>query len=180
MAREFGIGSLILENPYCLRGDAAVHVLTERQTASASPGDRSKHTAWTRVLLTLTSGCHIAHLTDLFVMGAGLVVESLVLLRWCERQGLGPLGISGISMGGHVRTTHGLASQSLTVADGLACQWLLAPAPCCDTVPVLCQLLACLRGFVALCACCHPHVLVDGLLNSVVAWDRLDATRVAV
>jgi hypothetical protein len=54
------------------------------------------------VHLMFDSGCHIAHLTDLFVMGASLIVESLVLFRWCSRQGLGPLGISGISMGGHV------------------------------------------------------------------------------
>jgi len=35
-------------------------------------------------------------------MGGALVLESLVLFHWCERQGYGPLGITGISMGGHV------------------------------------------------------------------------------
>ena len=42
------------------------------------------------------------NVSDLFVMGGGLVLESLVLFHWCERQGYGPLGITGISMGGHV------------------------------------------------------------------------------
>ena len=31
------------------------------------------------------------------------MLESLALLHWCEREGLGPLGLTGISMGGHVR-----------------------------------------------------------------------------
>jgi len=35
-------------------------------------------------------------------MGAGLMLESIVVLHWCERQGLGPLGVTGISMGGFV------------------------------------------------------------------------------
>ena len=30
------------------------------------------------------------------------MLETMVLLHWCSRQGLGPLGITGISMGGHV------------------------------------------------------------------------------
>ena len=42
------------------------------------------------------------NVSDLFVMGGALVLESLVLFHWCERQGYGPLGITGISMGGHV------------------------------------------------------------------------------
>lgn len=35
-------------------------------------------------------------------MGGCLVLESLVLLNWCERNGYGPLGITGLSMGGHM------------------------------------------------------------------------------
>uniref|UniRef100_A0A0P4W7K2 Uncharacterized protein n=1 Tax=Scylla olivacea TaxID=85551 RepID=A0A0P4W7K2_SCYOL len=42
------------------------------------------------------------NVSDLFVMGGCLVLESLVIFHWCERQGLGPLGITGISMGGHM------------------------------------------------------------------------------
>ena len=30
------------------------------------------------------------------------MLESLALFHWCESQGFGPLGITGISMGGHV------------------------------------------------------------------------------
>jgi Alpha/beta hydrolase domain containing 18 len=35
-------------------------------------------------------------------MGGCLMLEALVLLHWCERNGLGPLGLTGMSMGGHV------------------------------------------------------------------------------
>ena len=42
------------------------------------------------------------NVSDLFVMGGGLILESLVLFNWCERMGYGPLGATGISMGGHV------------------------------------------------------------------------------
>jgi len=43
------------------------------------------------------------NVSDLFVMGGALILESLVLFHWCERHGYGPLGITGISMGGYVR-----------------------------------------------------------------------------
>ena len=36
------------------------------------------------------------------MMGGALILESLVLLHWLEKQGYGPLGMSGVSMGGHV------------------------------------------------------------------------------
>lgn len=35
-------------------------------------------------------------------MGACLMLENLVLLHFCERNGLGPLGVTGLSMGGHM------------------------------------------------------------------------------
>lgn len=35
-------------------------------------------------------------------MGGCLILESLVLFHWCEREGFGPLGVTGLSMGGHV------------------------------------------------------------------------------
>ncbi|XP_037940312.1 protein ABHD18 [Teleopsis dalmanni] len=35
-------------------------------------------------------------------MGGCLILECLVLLHWCERNGFGPLGITGLSMGGHM------------------------------------------------------------------------------
>lgn len=42
------------------------------------------------------------NVSDIFVMGGCLILESLVLFHWCERNGLGPLGVTGVSMGGHV------------------------------------------------------------------------------
>lgn len=35
-------------------------------------------------------------------MGGCLILESLVLFHWCEREGFGPIGVTGLSMGGHV------------------------------------------------------------------------------
>ena len=40
--------------------------------------------------------------SDLFVMGACLMLESLVLFNWAEREGFWPLVAHGISMGGHM------------------------------------------------------------------------------
>ena len=42
------------------------------------------------------------HVSDLFVMGLALICECLVLLRWLEGEGIGPVGLTGVSMGGHV------------------------------------------------------------------------------
>nr|CAG4644067.1 EOG090X08BF [Lepidurus arcticus] len=68
-----GIGSLLLENPfYGLR----------------KPRDQVR-------------SC-LHNVSDIFVMGGCLVLESLALLHWAERQGLGPFGITGISMGGYM------------------------------------------------------------------------------
>jgi len=44
----------------------------------------------------------LCNVSDIFVMGGCLILESLVLLHWCEREGFGPLGVTGLSMGGHV------------------------------------------------------------------------------
>ena len=41
-------------------------------------------------------------MSDLFVMGLALILECMLLLHWLEKQGLGPVGLTGISMGGHV------------------------------------------------------------------------------
>lgn len=42
------------------------------------------------------------HVSDIFVMGGCLILECIALLHWCERLGYGPLGVTGLSMGGHV------------------------------------------------------------------------------
>eukprot|EP01137_Pigoraptor_chileana_P012147 Opistho-2@64176 len=68
-----GIGSIILENPYYgVRKPAQQYRSSLRQ------------------------------LNHLFVMGASLVLESVALFQWCEKQGYGPFGVTGISMGGHM------------------------------------------------------------------------------
>ncbi|XP_042238779.1 protein ABHD18-like isoform X4 [Homarus americanus] len=69
---ESGIASAILENPFY---------------GCRKPKDQ------------IRSSLH--NVSDLFVMGGCLVLESLAIFNWCERLGFGPLGITGISMGGH-------------------------------------------------------------------------------
>ncbi|GFN94229.1 protein abhd18 [Plakobranchus ocellatus] len=73
LLKESGIASIILENPYY---------------GTRKPKEQ------------LRSSLH--NVSDLFVMGGALVLESMALLHWCEREGWGPLGLSGISMGGHM------------------------------------------------------------------------------
>ncbi|KAG5863000.1 hypothetical protein JTB14_000690 [Gonioctena quinquepunctata] len=68
-----GIGAIILENPfYGIR----------------KPKDQ------------IRSSLHFV--SDIFIMGGCLILECLVLLNWCEQLGFGPLGVTGISMGGHM------------------------------------------------------------------------------
>nr|CAG4651089.1 EOG090X08BF [Simocephalus serrulatus] len=73
LLNEWNIGSIILENPfYGLR----------------KPREQRR-------------SC-LHNVSDIFVMGGCLILESLVLFHWCERNGLGPLGVTGVSMGGHM------------------------------------------------------------------------------
>ena len=95
-------------------------------------------------------GSHLLHVTDLFAMGAALVLESLVLFKWCESKGYGPLGISGISMGGHMASlASGFYDKPVSVI------------PCMSSVS-------------------SSLVFVDGLLNSVVDWKGLEKSRLEV
>ncbi|XP_078579123.1 LOW QUALITY PROTEIN: protein ABHD18-like [Branchiostoma floridae x Branchiostoma japonicum] len=73
LLKESGIASLLLENPYY---------------GYRKPKDQLRSS--------------LLNVSDIFVMGGALILESQVLLHWCERQGLGPLGLTGISMGGHM------------------------------------------------------------------------------
>lgn len=73
MVKERGIGSIILENPF--------------YGVRKPPGQ-------------LRSS--LRHVSDLFVMGAQLILESQVLLNWAENEGYGPFCCHGISMGGHM------------------------------------------------------------------------------
>ena len=73
LANEYGIASVLLENPFY---------------GVRKPGNQVRSS--------------LRFVVDLFIMGAALILESLVLLRWGDRQGYSPLGITGISMGGHM------------------------------------------------------------------------------
>ncbi|XP_040186692.1 protein ABHD18 isoform X2 [Rana temporaria] len=73
MLKEAGMASLLLENPYY---------------GCRKPKDQLRSS--------------LKNVSDLFVMGAALVLESAALLHWLEREGYGPLGMTGISMGGHM------------------------------------------------------------------------------
>lgn len=73
LLKEYGIASLILENPYY--------------------GCRKPKNQFRSSLL---------HVSDLFVMGGALILESLVMFDWLDKLNYGPLGTTGISMGGHM------------------------------------------------------------------------------
>ncbi|KAL0121675.1 hypothetical protein PUN28_006876 [Cardiocondyla obscurior] len=73
LLKESGIASILLENPfYGLR----------------KPDDQ------------IRSSLH--NVCDIFIMGGCLIMESIVLLNWCEQQGFNPLALTGLSMGGHM------------------------------------------------------------------------------
>ncbi|XP_077156449.1 protein ABHD18 isoform X2 [Paroedura picta] len=73
MIKEACMASLLLENPYY---------------GCRKPKDQLRSS--------------LKNVSDLFVMGGALVLESAALLHWLEREGYGPLGMTGISMGGHM------------------------------------------------------------------------------
>ena len=73
MLKERGIASVLIENPYYgLRKP-------KKQLRSS-----------------------LFYVCDLFIMGAALIFESQVLLRWAVEAGYGPLVCHGVSMGGHM------------------------------------------------------------------------------
>ena len=78
MLRERGIPSMIVENPYY---------------GLRKPKEQLRSS--------------LRSVTDLFVMGAALIVESLVMFDWAKRQGYGTLISHGVSMGGHFATLAG-------------------------------------------------------------------------
>ncbi|KAJ8972716.1 hypothetical protein NQ314_000057 [Rhamnusium bicolor] len=78
-------------------------------------------------------------------MGGCLILECLVLLNWCETLGFGPLGVSGISMGGHM-------------ASLAASNW---PKPL--------VLVPCLSWSTA------SSVFTEGVMSESIDWDMLQA-----
>uniref|UniRef100_A0A1A8H8S5 Chromosome 4 open reading frame 29 n=1 Tax=Nothobranchius korthausae TaxID=1143690 RepID=A0A1A8H8S5_9TELE len=115
MVKEAGMGSLLLENPYY---------------GYRKPKDQLR-------------SC-LKNVSDLFVMGGALILESTVLLRWLEREGYWPLGMTGISMGGY------MASLAVT-------NW---PKP----IP----LIPCLSWSTA------SSVFTTGVLSKAVNWRQLE------
>ncbi|XP_028314793.1 protein ABHD18 isoform X2 [Gouania willdenowi] len=115
MIKEAGIASLLLENPYY---------------GCRKPKEQLR-------------SC-LKNVSDLFVMGGALILESTVLLRWLEREGYWPLGMTGISMGGY------MASLAVT-------NW---PKP----IP----LIPCLSWSTA------SSVFTTGVLSKAVNWSELE------
>lgn len=74
LLKSDGIGALIVENPFY---------------GSRKPRQQTRS--------------QVLHVSDLFVLGVSLMLECLVLKRWLEGEGWGPVGVTGMSMGGHVR-----------------------------------------------------------------------------
>lgn len=72
LAKEYNIGSVIVENPFY---------------GSRKPKNQVR--SCTR------------HVTDVLSMGCSLMLEGQFLFHWLESNGYGPLGISGVSLGGH-------------------------------------------------------------------------------
>ncbi|XP_026185709.1 protein ABHD18 isoform X3 [Mastacembelus armatus] len=115
MIKEAGIASLLLENPYY---------------GYRKPKDQLRSS--------------LKNVSDLFVMGGALILESTALLRWLEREGYWPLGMTGISMGGY------MASLAVT-------NW---PKP----IP----LIPCLSWSTA------SSVFTTGVLSNAVNWRELE------
>ncbi|MCL4145389.1 UNVERIFIED_CONTAM: hypothetical protein GTU68_002219, partial [Idotea baltica] len=114
LLQESGIASIIHENPfYGLR----------------KPKDQKRSS--------------LRNVSDLFIMGGCLVLESIAIFHWAERHGLGPVGITGISMGGHMAS---LAASS----------WE-RPLP----------IIPCLSWSTA------SGVFTQGVLSGAINWDRL-------
>lgn len=115
LLKDAGIGGILLENPFY---------------GTRKPKDQR----W--------SSLH--NVSDIFVMGGCLILESLVLFHWCKRNGLGPFGLTGISMGGH------MASLAAT-------NW---PEPL--------VLVPCLSWTTA------SAVFTRGVMSSAINWDLLE------
>ena len=83
MLKERGIASVLVENPY-------YGLRKPRKQLRSS----------------------LFFVSDLFVMGAALIFESQVLLRWAVEEGFGPLVCHGVSMGGHMACLSASAASS--------------------------------------------------------------------
>jgi len=112
---DHGITSIILENPYY---------------GKRKPKNQN--------------GSCLTYVEDIFLMGGCLVLENLVLLNWLERNNYGPLGVTGISLGGHMCSLAG-------------CSW---PKPI--------SIVPCLSWTTASC------VFTEGVLSGAIPWSVLE------
>lgn len=98
-------------------------------------------------------------------MGGCLILESLVLFNWCKRNGWGPFGATGISMGGHV-------SKNFPCHLGLVClnsQLHFQMASLAATNwPEPIVLVPCLSWTTA------SAVFTRGVLSDKINWDTLE------
>ncbi|CAF0777653.1 unnamed protein product [Adineta ricciae] len=104
LIKQYGIGSIILENPfYGLR--------------------KPKHQVRSSLF----------YVTDLLVMGGALMLETMLLLHWCQKMKLTPAILHGFSLGGH------MASLAFTTWPGplslLSCaSWSTSSTAFCEGV----------------------------------------------
>jgi len=115
LLKQHGIASLIIENPFY---------------GSRRPSQQSRSS--------------LNHVYDLFLMGAGLILESVPIIRWCKTHNYGPFCFHGISMGGH------MASLAATV----------------QNFPV--ALVPCLSWTTA------SGVFTEGVMSDSINWESLD------
>lgn len=87
----------------------------------------------------------LLHVNDLFVMGCCVMLECSVIMHWLKQNGYGPLGLTGISLGGH------LASLAATI-------W-----------PEKVALVPCMSWTSA------SPVWSEGVLSSAIPWRVLEA-----
>uniref|UniRef100_A0A672ZQ00 Abhydrolase domain containing 18 n=1 Tax=Sphaeramia orbicularis TaxID=375764 RepID=A0A672ZQ00_9TELE len=133
--------------PVCIHlAGTGDHFFWRRRTLMARP--MIKEAGMASVLLEnpyyILLRSSLKNVSDLFVMGGALILESTVLLRWLEREGYWPLGMTGISMGGY------MASLAVT-------NW---PKP----IP----LIPCLSWSTA------SSVFTTGVLSKAVNWTELE------
>uniref|UniRef100_A0A3Q2Z100 Abhydrolase domain containing 18 n=1 Tax=Hippocampus comes TaxID=109280 RepID=A0A3Q2Z100_HIPCM len=133
--------------PVCIHlAGTGDHFFWRRRTLMARP--MVKEAGMASLLLEnpyyiLLRSC-LKNVSDLFVMGGALILESSVLLHWLESEGYSPVGMTGISMGGYM--------SSLAVTN-----W---PKP----IP----LIPCLSWSTA------SSVFTTGVLSKAVNWSELE------
>lgn len=122
----------------------------------------------------------LCNVSDIFVMGGCLILESLVLLHWCEREGFGPLGVTGLSMGGHVsfnycvnRHTLSIVTKNIIYLQSLRFICLFSEhylnCKLIYSIDTACKILICINKWHRCCTCCAIAHLVLWLSKIVMS-----------